>query len=65
THYKNVPTTVINYLLYELAFYRAGFNWGYYYDHGCDGMHFALSEYDPNIHNTSSRSLRKVWSYIG
>ncbi|MBR0156818.1 MAG: M15 family metallopeptidase [Clostridia bacterium] len=63
--YKNVPETVINYLLYELAFYRAGFGWGYYYTHTCDGMHFAVSEMDPNIHNTSSRSLRKVYSYIG
>ncbi len=62
--YKGVPTTVINYLLYELAFYRAGFNWGYYYDHTCDAMHFGLSEMSPNIHNTSSRSLRKVYEYI-
>lgn len=63
--YKGVPTTVINYLLYELAFYRAGFNWGYYYPHTCDGMHFGLSEVSSDIHNTSSRSLRKVYSYIG
>ena len=61
--YKGVPTTVINYLLYELAFFRAGFNWGYYYDHTCDAMHFGLSEFSANVHNTSSRSLRKVWSY--
>ena len=61
--YKGVPTTVINYLLYELAFYRAGFNWGYYYDHTCDAMHFGLSEVSSDIHNTSSRSLRKVYSY--
>lgn len=59
-----VPTTVVNYLLYELAFYRAGFNWGYYYDHACDAMHFGLSEADPNIHNTSPRSLRKVYDYV-
>ncbi len=63
--YHGVPATVINYLLYELAFYRAGFGWGYYYVHACDGMHFTVSEMDPNIHNTSSRSLRKVYSYIG
>ena len=62
--YKGVPTTVINYLLYELAFYRAGFNWGYYYDHTCDAMHFGLSEFSANVHNTSPRSLRKVTSYI-
>ena len=59
-----VPETVINYLLYELAFYRAGFSWGYYYPHICDGMHFALSEMDPDIHNTSAYSLRKVYNYI-
>ena len=63
--YKGVPTTVINYLLYELAFYRAGFNWGYYYPHTCDGMHFGLSEVSSEIHDTSPRSLRKVYSYIG
>lgn len=63
--YREVPTTVINYLLYELAFYRAGFNWGYYYDHTCDAMHFGLSEFSADTHNTSSRSLRKVYSYIG
>lgn len=62
--YNGVPTTVINYLLYELAFFRAGFNWGYYYLHTCDGMHFGLSEMSADIHNTSSRSLRKVYSYI-
>ena len=61
--YRSVPTTVINYLLYELAFYRAGFNWGYYYDHTCDAMHFGLSEFSADTHNTSSRSLRKVYSY--
>ena len=61
---KGVPTTVVNYLLYELAFYRAGFNWGYYYDHTCDAMHFGLSEFSADVHNTSSRSLRKVRDYI-
>ena len=61
--YKGVPTTVINYLLYELAFYRAGFNWGYYYYHTCDAMHFGLSEMSADIHNTSGRSLRKVYDY--
>ena len=62
--YNNVPTTIINYLLYELAFFRAGFNWGYYYVHTCDAMHFGLSEMSADIHNTSWRSLRKVYSYI-
>lgn len=65
SRYKNVPTTIINYLLYELAFYRAGFNWGYYYPHTCDAMHFGVSEMSSDIHNTSGRSLRKVFSYIG
>lgn len=63
TH-RNVPTTIINYLLYELAFYRAGFGWGYYYVHACDGMHFTVSEMPASIHDTSSRSLRKVFQYI-
>lgn len=63
--HKNVPATVVNYLLYELAFYRAGFSWGYYYRHACDAMHFGLSEMSADTHNTSDRSLRKVYSYIG
>ena len=63
--HRNVPTTVVNYLLYELAFYRAGFSWGYYYAHACDAMHFGLSEMSADTHNTSDRSLRKVYSYIG
>lgn len=62
--HKNIPTTIINYLLYELAFYRAGFGWGYYYTHACDGMHFTVSELPTDLHNTSSRALRKVYSYI-
>ncbi|MBR0139094.1 MAG: M15 family metallopeptidase, partial [Firmicutes bacterium] len=61
---NNVPMTVVNYLLYELAFYRAGFHWGFYYDHTCDAMHFGLSEMPASIHDTSSRSLRKVYTYI-
>ena len=63
--HRSVPTTVVNYLLYELAFYRAGFSWGYYYRHACDAMHFGLSEMSADTHNTSDRSLRKVYSYIG
>lgn len=62
--YRNVPTVIINYLLYELAFYRAGFGWGYYYPHSCDAMHFTCSELSPTLHDTSSRALRKVYSYI-
>lgn len=63
--YLGVPASIVNYLLYELAFYRAGFSWGYYYDHACDGMHFTLSELPADLHNTSPRSLRKVYDYIG
>ena len=63
SRYKGVPTSVINYLLYELAFYRAGFSWGYYYEHTCDAMHFGLSEMPGSVHDTSERSLRKVYSY--
>ncbi len=63
--YRGVPTSIINYLLYELAFFRAGFAWGYYYDHACDGMHFTVSELPADLHNSSSRALRKVWDYIG
>lgn len=60
-YYKSAPATVINYLLYELAFYRAGFGWGYYYSHTCDAMHFTLSEFDISIHDNG---LRKVTTYI-
>ena len=59
-----VPTIIQNYLLYELAFYRAGFFWGVYYDHTCDASHFGLGEYDPQIHSDSPLALRKVFEYI-
>ena len=62
--FKGVPTTIINYLLYELAFYRAGFQWGFYYETACDGMHFMLSEKDINRHMDSDVGLRKVYEYI-
>ncbi len=62
--YKGVPTTIVNYLLYELAFYRAGFQWGFYYETACDGMHFMLSEKDINRHMDSDVGLRKVYEYI-
>lgn len=63
--YKRVPKTIINYLLYELAFYRAGFQWGFYYETACDAMHFMLSENDPNKHMDSETGLRKIYDYIG
>ncbi len=62
--YKAVPTTIINYLLYELAFYRAGFEWGFYYETTCDAMHFMLTENDKNRHMHTDIGLRKVYEYI-
>jgi len=62
-YYKEVPTSVINYLLYELAFYRAGFGWGYYYAHTCDAMHFTLTERDISEHSDADTGLRKVFKY--
>ena len=64
TAYERVPTIIQNYLLYELAFYRAGFFWGVYYDHTCDAKHFGLGEYDPSVHTDSPLALRKVFEYI-
>jgi hypothetical protein len=65
TYYKNVPTSLLNYLIYELAFFRAGFGWGYYYDHTCDGMHFTLTELDIAKHSEPGVGLRKVYEYTG
>ena len=62
--YKKVPNTVVNYLLYELAFYRAGFEWGFYYETTCDAMHFMLTENDRNRHMHTDIGLRKVYDYI-
>ncbi len=62
--FERVPKTLINYLLYELAFYRAGFQWGYYYETACDAMHFTLSENDINRHMHSDIGLRKIYEYI-
>ena len=64
TEYQRVPTVIQNYLLYELAFFRAGFFWGVYYDHTCDASHFGLGEYDPAVHTDSPLALRKVFEYI-
>ena len=60
---KRVPNTILNYLLYELAFYRAGFSWGYYYETTCDAMHFMLSELSIVKHMDSDVGLRKVYEY--
>lgn len=64
SRFERVPKTIINYLLYELAFFRAGFQWGYYYEGACDGMHFGLEEYDINRHMYSDIGLRKIYVYI-
>ena len=62
--FARVPKTIVNYLLYELAFFRAGFQWGYYYETACDGMHFTLAEFDINRHMYSDVGLRKIYEYI-
>jgi len=62
--FSRVPKTIVNYLLYELAFYRAGFQWGYYYETACDAMHFTLTEMDINRHMHSDIGLRKIYEYI-
>ncbi len=58
--YSGVPGTCLNYLLYELAFYRAGFSWGYYYESVCDAMHYTLTEKELSLHDDG---LRKVYEY--
>lgn len=60
--YQNIPETVINYLLYELAFYRAGFQWGHYYVSTSDGMHFTLTD-NIRISHDGNDGLRKVFEY--
>ena len=62
-YYNGVPESLLNYLIYELAFYRAGFSWGYYYNHTCDGMHFTLTDLDKSLHEAPGSGLRKVFSY--
>ncbi len=61
--YQNIPETVINYLLYELAFYRAGFQWGHYYVTTSDAMHFTLTD-NIRISHDGNAGLRKVYEYI-
>ena len=61
--YKSIPETVINYILYELAFYRAGFQWGHYYVTTSDGMHFTLTD-NIRISHDGNDGLRKVYDYI-
>ena len=61
---SGIPETVINYLLYELCFYRAGFQWGHYYHSTSDAMHFTLTDNLAGRHDAGERALRKVFSYI-
>ncbi|MEA4870078.1 MAG: M15 family metallopeptidase [Christensenella sp.] len=61
--YQTIPETVINYILYELAFYRAGFQWGHYYVSTSDGMHFTLTD-NIRISHDGNDGLRKVYEYI-
>ena len=60
--FQSIPETVINYLLYELAFYRAGFQWGHYYVSTSDGMHFTLTD-NIRIAHDGNDGLRKVFEY--
>ena len=53
---------MVNYLLYELAFYRAGFLWAHYYRSTSDAMHFTLSEFVTGTHDDGG--LRKVFDYL-
>ncbi len=59
-----VPEPIMNYLLYELGFYRAGFSWGVYYPHTSDAMHFTLSELSPKLFTEGDYAMRKVTHYI-
>ena len=61
---KEVPPEIVNYLLYELAFYRAGFRWGFYFD-SSDAMHFTLTESRREYFEEGAYALRKVYEYIG
>ena len=60
---NGVPQTCVNYLLYELGFYRAGFGWAHYYKSTSDGMHFCLSEFVTYSHEDREFGLRKVYVY--
>lgn len=60
--FQTIPETVINYILYELAFYRAGFQWGHYYVSTSDGMHFTLTD-NIRISHDGNEGLRKVFDY--
>ena len=59
----SVPQTCVNFLLYELGFYRAGFLWAHYYNNTSDAMHFTLSEQVSGGSHDGRKSLRKVFDY--
>lgn len=59
---NGVPQTCVNYLLYELGFYRAGFLWAHYYKSTSDAMHFCLSEFVTYKHD-GPMGLQKVFAY--
>jgi len=60
---KEVPPEILNYLLYELAFYRSSFRWGFYFDTS-DAMHFTLTESSMEAFTEDPYALRKVYTYI-
>ena len=60
---NGIPQTCVNYLLYELGFFRAGFGWAHYYKSTSDGMHFCLSEFITYSHEDKDFGLRKVFVY--
>ncbi len=60
---NGVPETCVNYLLFELGFFRAGFNWAHYYKSTSDAMHFCLSEFVTYNHEHAKFGLRKVYRY--
>ncbi len=59
---RSIPDDIINYLLYELAFYRAGFRWGHYFERSSDAMHFSLTQPTFRSHDDPN-GLRKVYEY--
>ena len=60
---NGVPETCVNYLLFELGFYRAGFDWAHYYKSTSDAMHFCLSEYVTRKHDDPKYGLQKITVY--
>ena len=60
---NGVPQTCVNYLLFELGFFRAGFDWAHYYKSTSDAMHFCLSEFVTYKHEDKQYGLRKVFEY--